>query len=376
MEFEPSYTQENFTRRSQEILSNCPSTNKIDHILQSWSDGLSLGLEDLICLLSPQADKYLDEMISCARLATRQRFGQVIQFYAPLYLSNHCHSTCTYCGFSRSNSSVQRLTLSIKEAIAEAQLVHKSGIRHILLLTGEDYKQTPISYIEEIIKELSNDFASISIEIYPLDTTDYICLRQAGLDGVAVYQETYDPQRYQQVHLGGMKKQMLYRLNCPDRVGSASIRRIAIGALLGLSEPATEVFFIGLHARHLLKYHWQSELSISLPRLRPAAGITLETSSSISDRNYLRYLCALRLFLPEVGLNLSTREAPAMRNQLAEICISHMSAGSKTEPGGYSGKQSSEQFEISDKRSIHEVSQSLVKRGLEPLLVDWSPVLK
>ena len=169
----------------------------------------------------------------------------------------------------------------------------------------------------------------MNIEIYPLETEDYIRLREAGLDGVTVYQETYDPERYKEVHLGGMKKRMKYRLNCPDRVGKASIRRLGIGALLGLSHPATEVFFTARHARYLMRRYWQTEISVSLPRLQPAKG--LDSPPLLSDRDYIRYLCALRLFLPELGLSLSTRETPEMREYLADICISQMSAGSKTE---------------------------------------------
>ena len=394
MQFDEYYSQESFAERSKQILRGAFPIKKnsseppglaesapraegreIADILERQKQAYVLEKEDLLCLLSPQADAYLEEIVAQAQSLTRQRFGRVMQFYAPLYLSNHCHSTCTYCGFSRPNS-IRRLTLSVTEALKEAELLYERGIRHILLLTGEDYKATPLQYMEEIVSQLALRFASVSIEVYPLETEDYIRLRSLGLDGVAVYQETYDPQRYQEVHLGGMKKNMIYRLNCPDRVGQASIRRLAIGALLGLSHlaSATEVFFIAMHARYLMRNYWQTELSISLPRLQPAIGLT--SPPLVSDRDYIRYLCALRLFLPEVGLVLSTRESPATRDQLAEICITQMSAGSKTEPGGYSGKQSDEQFQVSDHRSVAELSRSLAKQNnLEPVFVDWSSIL-
>ena len=379
MQFDLYYSQKNFTEQKEKILAkgSLPHAKgrgeDIPAILQKQKEAQILEEDELLSLLSPQADSYLEEIIAHSRSLSRQRFGHVMQFYAPLYLSNHCHSTCTYCGFSRSNS-IRRLTLSVEEALQEAELLYQRGIRHILLLTGEDYKATPLEYIEEIVRELSLRFASVSIEIYPLETKDYIRLRELGLDGVAVYQETYDPKRYEEVHLGGMKKRMQYRLECPDRVGQASIRRLAIGALLGLSDPATEIFFLSIHARYLMRRYWQTELSISLPRLQPAIG--LDHPPLLSDRDYLRYLCVLRLFLPEAGLILSTREAPEMRDHLADICITQMSAGSKTEPGGYSGKESDEQFQIRDHRSLAELSQSLMEqKNLEPVFIDWSPAL-
>ncbi len=332
-----------------------------------------LNMEDLSALLSPGADQFLEEMAQRALLLTRRRFGKVIQLYAPLYLSNYCHSTCSYCGFSFANK-IERLTLTIPQVIEEAQILHRQGIRHILLLTGEELKETPLSYLGRAVSALRDMFSSVSIETYPLETKDYKQLRQQGLDGLAVYQETYDPRRYSEVHLGGMKKNMLYRLNCPDRAAEAGLRRIAIGALLGLSDPATDVWMTALHARYLRKHYWKTEIAISLPRLRPAAGI--EQPPQLPDRIYARLLFALRIFLPDVGLTLSTREPAELRDQLAAICITQMSAGSNTEPGGYSKKGAEKQFSISDNRSIEEVSASLVRQGLEPVFVDWSPVLK
>lgn len=377
MQFYEHYTQESFARRSRQILNADPSTllarsTAIEAILERQKKVHVLGEEDLLALLSPQADRYLEEIICQAQTLTRQRFGRVIQLFAPLYLSNYCHSTCSYCAFSRPNN-IRRLTLSVTQALEEAELLYEKGIRHILLLTGEDYKNSPLSYMQEVIAQLALRFASVSIEVYPLEVEDYLRLQSVGLDGVAVYQETYDPQRYHQVHLGGMKKRMMYRLNCPDRVGRAKLRRLSIGALLGLSDPATEVFFLAMHARHLMRNYWQTELSISLPRLQTAIG--LGKPPLIPDRDYIRYLCALRLFLPEVGLVLSTREKPHMREELAGSCITQMSAASKTEPGGYSGKASDEQFQISDHRSVAEVSQSLEQKGLEPVFIDWNSSL-
>lgn len=383
-----------FNGLAARIASVTPATAAatIPRALDSAARGVELDLDDLIALLSPAADEHLEAMARAAEHITRKRFGRVIQIYAPMYLSNYCHSTCTYCGFSSGNQ-IKRLTLSVPRAIAEARLLHDAGIRHLLLLTGEDYKETPVDYLAEVcgilsgadaVSELESSpisksssaprFSSISLEVYPLKEEDYRMLRTRGMDGLAVYQETYDPARYAEVHLGGMKKRMQYRLDCPDRAGRAGMRKIAVGALLGLSDPAADACFVALHARHLMKEYWQTQVSLSLPRMRFAEGV--EELPEVSDRAYVRYLFAMRLFLPDAGLNLSTREPQSLRDRLSTLCITHMSAGSRTEPGGYSGQDSTEQFAIEDHRSIAEVSAMLEQNQMEPVFVDWSPVLK
>ena len=344
-----------------ETLVKCYSNEKLEQ-------------SDLCALLSPAALPYLEEIVAISTQYTRQRFGNIIQFYAPLYLSNYCHSTCTYCGFSRPNQ-IHRLTLSVEQAYQEAQLLYQNGIRHLLLLSGEDYKQVPMNYLKEIIQLLAPQFASLAIEVYPLEKNDYTTLQNMGLDGVVVYQETYDAQRYSQVHLGGMKKRMLWRLDCPDRAAQAGIRHIGLGALLGLSsQSACDVFLLATHARYLMRHYWQSEISISLPRLRPAVG--LETPPLINDTIYWQYLCALRLFLPQAAIHLSTRESASFRDTIAGTCVTHMSAASKTEPGGYSGQKSTRQFETSDTRSLSAIEKAIEKQGMQSVTTDWSPVLK
>lgn len=364
----------------------------IPRALNAVDAGQELGLDELVVLLSPAADAHLETMAVVAEALTRRRFGRTIQIYAPMYLSNYCHSTCTYCGFSFGNQ-IKRLTLSVPRAVEEARLLHDAGIRHILLLTGEDYKETPVDYLAEVCRALSGranfaketaasasvqsgefHFPSISLEVYPLKEDDYRLLRAAGMDGLAVYQETYDPRRYAEVHLGGMKKRMGYRLDCPDRAGRAGMRKIAVGALLGLSDPAADACFTALHARHLITQYWRTHVSLALPRLRPAAGV--DELPEVSDRAYVRYLLATRLFLPDAGITLSTRESPRFRDRLAELCVTQMSAGSKTEPGGYSGADSTEQFEIEDHRSIAEIEAMLTAQNFEAVYVDWSPTLK
>lgn len=349
------------------------SAAEVESALDRASSGIALDQNDLEALLSPAARSYLEPMAGLAQELTRRRFGNTIQIYAPLYLSNECRSSCTYCGFSYENT-IRRKTLTMEELQAEADVLYQTGIRHILLLTGEDYRNTPIRYLAEAARLLRDRFSSISIEVYPLKEEDYALLRGEGVDGLAVYQETYDKDRYAQVHLRGMKKNMRFRLECPDRAGRAGIRKIAVGALLGLSDPAAETFFVAMHARYLIQNFWQTQVSVSLPRLRAAQG--LDEPPIIADADYVRYLCALRLFLPDAGLVLSTREGAVFRDHMSGLCITQMSAGSRTEPGGYSGMETGEQFEIEDNRSVAEFSRALRSRGMEPVFTDWSPILK
>ncbi len=369
--FTENYAALNFQEIGRWIRS-CTESD-VQRALERASGSGALLPDDIRALLSPAAAPFLEDMAVLARRITRQRHGNIIQIYAPLYLSNECRSSCTYCGFSYEND-IRRHTLTMDEILRDAEQLYAQGIRHLLLLTGEDYKRTPVSYIAEAASRLAGKFSSISIEVYPLKGSDYAMLREHGVDGLAVYQETYDPDRYSQVHLRGMKKNMNFRLECPDRAGLAGMRRIAIGALLGLSDSATEVYYCAQHARYLMKNYWQTQISVSLPRLRPAEG--LSSVPIVGDASYVQYLCALRLALPDAGIVLSTREGARFRDHMAGICITQMSAGSKTEPGGYSGMNTTVQFETEDRRSIAEFCEALERNGLEPVFTDWSPVLK
>lgn len=372
MNFSDLYREMNFSYLASGIGS-FESPQAVERALAKAAEGFSLDAGDLQALLSASAAPYIEDMAVLARNLTRQRFGRTMQLYTPLYLSNECRSSCTYCGFSFENK-VPRITLSIDRVVQEAEILHKMGIRHILLLTGEDYKRTPVSYIAEAVRAIRPMFPSIGIEVYPLKETDYEDLRQAGVDSLAVYQETYDPKRYREVHLRGVKKRMQFRLDCPDRAGRAGVRSISIGALLGLSDPATEVYFTAVHARYLMKHYWQTQISLSLPRLRFAEGV--DSIPDVSDADYVRYFLALRIFLPDAGLILSTRESQSLRDNLAELCITRMSAGSRTDPGGYSGGEEVRQFEIEDTRSVEEVCAMLESKGLEPLMLDWTQAMK
>ena len=368
--FTDYYRRMHFASISAEIEN--ASSRDVEHALSKAGTG-QISDRNILALLSPAALPYLEEMARMAQSITRQRHGNIIQIYAPLYLSNECRSSCTYCGFSYENN-IRRRTLSMEEIEKEGSILYDQGIRHVLLLTGEDYKRTPVQFIADAARRLAKSFSSVSIEVYPLKEDDYSMMREAGVDGLAVYQETYDPECYRRVHLRGMKKNLEFRLECPDRAASAGIRKISIGALLGLSDSATEVFFCAQHARYLMKTYWQTQLSVSLPRLRPAEGLT--DVPLVKNRSYVQYLCALRIILPDAGIILSTREGESFRDQMAGICITQMSAGSRTEPGGYSGLEATVQFETEDRRSVHEFCSSLRAKGLEPVFTDWSPVMK
>jgi len=255
---------------------------------------------DLLALLSPAAESFIEDMAQQAHRTTLQRFGKIIQMYAPLYVSNKCTNSCLYCGFNRTNK-IDRKTLTEKEVMQEAETIYNSGFRHILLVSGEAPADVPVSYFCSIAQSLKNLFSSISIEIYPLDTDEYRSLIKSGVDGLTVYQETYNRTTYQQVHPAGKKRDYSWRLMTPDRGGTAGFRRINIGALLGLSDWRVEGAFTGLHAAYLMRQYWQSHISISFPRLRPATG-GYEPEYPVNDSALVQLICAFRLFLPDAGL--------------------------------------------------------------------------
>ncbi len=373
-EYIQQYPFDEVKKKIQQIEKDYENSKiKIENILNKIYNKELINWNQFLYLISRPALEYIEEIAQLSRRITRQRFGNAILFYAPLYLSNECKSKCTYCGFSYGNQ-ISRKTLTVEEAFNEAMILYEQGIRHILLLTGEDYRNTPVSYIGEVAEKLQPYFSSIGIEIYPLKTHEYEFLRTKGVDSLTVYQETYDPIRYREVHLQGVKKRMEFRLSCPDRGGKAGLRKIGIGALLGLSDPQTEVAMVGLHAQYLQKKYWRTQITISLPRLRYAENVF--NPPKISDKLYASFFFSLRLFLPDVGLILSTRESSYFRDHLIPICITQISAGSKTEPGGYSGLSTTKQFYTEDNRSIEEMKEAVKNSGLDPILTDWVYIMK
>jgi 2-iminoacetate synthase len=329
-----------------------------------------LGFGDFISLLSPAAEPYLEEMARKAHHLTEQRFGKVIVLFAPLYLSNICTNSCVYCGFNMSNP-VARRTLTAVQAAAEGQYLHNQGYRHLLLVSGEAPKVVTLPYLSEVMGKLSPLFASISVEIYPMGTGAYTSLVENGVDGLVVFQETYNQQRYREVHPAGKKRDYHWRLETPERGGKAGFRRIGIGALLGLCDWRAEGFFLALHSRYLQRNFWKSQVSVSFPRIQSASG-GYRPPYPVSDAHFVQLLTALRLFLPDVGLILSTRESPRLRDNLIPLGITSMSAGSRTDPGGYTQEdEAAAQFEIADHRSPQAVAEMIYNKGYEPVWKDW-----
>jgi len=332
----------------------------------------SLKLDDFMSLLSPAAEPYLESLAQQAHRLTQQRFGRVISMFAPLYLSNVCLNSCVYCGFN-SHNPVARLTLTPEQAEAEARHIHNLGFRHILLVSGDSPHIVTRDYLHAVLEKLRPLFASIAIEIFPLSTEAYSDLIEKGVDGLTVFQETYHEQRYPDFHPSGKKRDFKWRLGTPERGGEAGFRRIGLGVLLGLCDWRTEGFFLGMHSRYLLRTFWQSQVAISFPRLCPAAG-AYQPAFPVSDRNLVQLLLALRLFLPDAGMVLSTRESPTFRDHLVSLGVTSMSAGSRTDPGGYTHTGEAEaQFEIADDRPPHVVADVIRAKGYEPVWKDWDP---
>jgi 2-iminoacetate synthase len=348
-------------------------------------------------LIEPKSDTELEAMAQSSRALTLQNFGRTMRLFAPLYLSNECINNCRYCGFSRDNP-ILRVTLTVEEVLAEARFLRDSGFRQLLLVAGEHPKFVSENYLLECIRALAPDFPSISIEVGPMSLQDYVPLVRAGAEGLVVYQETYHRGVYAELHTAGPKRDFDYRLNCPERAYHAGFRRIGIGALLGLWRWQDEAIALAAHVEYLLQHCWQAQITVSLPRLRPAAG-GFRPLFSISDRELAQLVCALRISFPQVGIVLSTRERAPLRDALVPLGVTMMSAGSHTEPGGYTRRgvehlhqtvrgrivppefQNGEdqlatgQFEISDDRSPEKIVQVLRERGLEPVWKDWEQSL-
>ena len=349
-----------------------------------------LSLADLAALLSPAAP--LEPLAKRAHQLTQQRFGKVIRLFAPLYLSNECINNCQYCGFSRDNP-ILRVTLSVDEVVREAKALAGQGFRNILLVAGEHPKFVSSGYMVDCVEALRDAVPSISLEVGPMETDEYRPLTQAGAEGLVVYQETYDRKVYADMHTSGPKRNFDWRLETPERAHAAGFRRLGIGTLFGLSDWRHETLCLAAHAQYLLRHCWKSQLTLSLPRLRPCAG-EFEPLTDFYDRALVQAICALRLFLPDAGIVLSTREPASLRDQLIPLGITMMSAGSHTEPGGYTGAgqdslhytergrivelagnasewAATSQFDIADEREPSAVAATLTRLGYEPVWKDW-----
>ena len=328
--------------------------------------------ERLLTLVSPAAENYLEEMAQAARQLTIQRFGRTIKLYAPLYVSNYCVNSCLYCGFN-CKSSFTRKRLTIDQALKEADLIASEGFTDILLVSGEDSTNIGVEYLAELARRLREKFSFVAVEIYSMSSDQYARLFEAGIEGVTLYQETYDRKAYGYYHPAGPKADYDRRLIAPDQMAVAGMREIGLGALLGLTDWRTETLALAEHAHYLMKRYWQSHISFSFPRLRPAHQVERsQFQHLLSDKNLAQMMTALRLSFADAGMVLSTREPAWLRDHFINIGITRMSAGSKTNPGGYSGDgDSGRQFDIDDSRSPAEIAAMLIQHGLEPVWKDW-----
>jgi 2-iminoacetate synthase len=367
MSFVDTWKRHDFAAVAAAIAARTPA--EVRRALDRAGRGLTL--DDLAALLSPAAAPFLEEMAALSHRLTVERFGRTMQLYAPMYLTNVCANVCTYCGFSAQNR-IPRKALDDAEILAEADVLQRHGFEHVLLVTGESTRYG-VPYLANALRLLRPRFAGLSIEVQPLDQPDYEVLAAAGLSAVLVYQETYDPAVYPLHHLKGPKSDMAYRLATPDRLGRAGVKKIGLGALYGLSDWRADAWFTGLHLGYLEKTYWRTRYSLSFPRLRPHEGGEIAVTP-FGERDLVQAACAFRLFSPEVELSLSTRESPHFRDHAFRLGFTAMSAGSKTNPGGYTAAEESlEQFAISDERSPAEVAAFLRAHGYEPVWKDWDP---
>ena len=397
-----SFVTEFNSLRMSELLERSKQASAAD--VQKSIAGEGPSLVDFAQLISPAAGGLLETLGRRSQALTRQRFGKTIRLFAPLYLSNECINNCSYCGFSRDNP-ILRVTLSIEDVVREARALKEQGFRNLLLVAGEHPKFVSNGYLADCTRALHAEVPSLSHEVGPMETDEYRPLVEAGAEGLVVYQETYDREIYARMHTAGPKRNFDWRLETPERAYDAGFRRLGIGALYGLSDWRMEAISVAAHAAYLLKNCWKAQVTVSLPRLRPCAG-EFQPLTHISDRELVQLVCAFRLFLPDVGLVLSTRESAKLRDGLIPLGITMISAGSHTEPGGYTGAgkdkihrtekgrivelasgasewaavperatNATGQFEIADNRSALEMSDLLKRLGYEPVWKDWDAAL-
>ena len=365
-----AYFKDVFFKHSWETISESIYSKNSEDVLAALAKENTLTLEDFKALISPAAAPFLELMAQKSAAITRKRFGNTIQMYVPLYLSNECQNICTYCGFSFTNK-IPRITLSDEQIIEEAKIIKKMGFDHVLLVTGEANQTVGTPYLKHSIQLLKPYFSNISIEVQPLEQSEYEDLRREGLHAVLVYQETYNEEHYKIHHPKGKKSNFEYRLNTPDRLAAAGIHKIGLGVLIGLEDWRTDSFFTALHLSYLEKKYWKTKYSISFPRLRPFSG-GLEPKVIMNDRELLQLICAYRIYNEQVELSLSTRESAKFRDNVVKLGITTISAGSKTNPGGYTNAEENlKQFEISDERSAPEIAVLLKQLNLEPVWKDW-----
>lgn len=330
-----------------------------------------LSIEDYGVILSPAAADYLEEMAVRATAETRRYFGNSIQLFTPLYIANYCENHCIYCGFNCKNR-INRGKLSFAEIEEELEAIAATGLREILLLTGESRHQSGVEYIGGAVRLAARYFSTVGIEIYPLNSDEYTFLNKCGADFVSVYQETYNTDRYEKVHLQGPKRIYPYRFHAQERALRGGMRGVAFGALLGLDDFRKDAFAVGLHAYFLQQKYPHAEISFSVPRLRPFINNAQNSVGGVRERQLLQVMLAYRLFMPFAGITISTRERAGFRDHVIGMVATKVSAGVSVGVGGHKAKEKGdEQFVIADPRSVAEVHQMILSRGLQPVYNDY-----
>ena len=336
-------------------------------------------IEDFKALLSPAAEPFLEEMAQRARLETSKHFGNTVYLFTPLYIANYCENYCVYCGFNCYNH-INRMKLSMEQIEKEMKVIADSGMEEILILTGESRGQSDVKYIGQAVKLARKYFRMVGLEIYPVNTDEYRYLHECGADYVTVFQETYDTDRYEQLHLLGHKRVWPYRFDAQERALRGGMRGVAFSALLGLSDFRKDALASALHVYFLQRKYPHAEMSLSCPRLRPIINNDKINPLDIHERQLCQVLCAYRIFLPYVGITVSSRESAEFRNGIVKIAATKVSAGVSTGIGDheskYTGKeteeaQGDEQFEIDDSRSLDKMYKDITEEGLQPVLNDY-----
>jgi len=330
----------------------------------------TLSIDDFAALISPSALPFLEQIAQKSHDITRRNFGNTIHLFTPMYLSNYCNNRCLYCGFNH-DTQIKRYQMSLDEIDNEAKVIASTGLKHILILTGDAPKKASISYLKSCCDVLKRYFSSISIEIYALDKKGYENLIQSGVDGLTIYQETYNTDLYDKLHPAGPKKNFQFRMDAPQCAAEAGMRAITIGTLLGLDNWRKDIFFTALHASWLENHYPETEISIALPRIRPYYGC-YQPEHRVTDQDMVQMMIAIRLFLPRCGITISTRENESFRNNILKLGVTKISAGSSTAVGGHSlSSVQHNQFEISDTRSVEQMVTFLETNNIQPVFKDW-----
>lgn len=344
--------------------------NYTEHNVKKALEKEYLSINDFAAILSPSALPYIEKMARKSLVETRKHFGNSISMFTPLYISNYCENQCVYCGFNCQNN-IKRSTLSLEEVEKELKEISLSGLKEVLILTGEARKKADIDYIGEAIKLASKYFSTVGVEIYPVNSNEYSYLHRCGADFVSVYQETYNTEKYEKVHLKGAKRIFPYRFYAQERALLGGMRGVAFGALLGLDDFRKDAFAAGLHAYFVQQKYPHAEISFSTPRLRPYINNDDNNPNDVHEKQLLQVMLAFRLFMPYAGITISTRERAGFRNNVIGMVATKISAGVSVGVGGHIEEKGDKQFDISDSRSVEEVHKTIIQRGLQPVYTDY-----